>query len=374
MHRSILIAGAVVVGMAGIVFAEQPTGTPPNAQPQAGRSAEQILAEINAIKPPAFDQSKREDQAYIQEYMAKRQALMEQRNALIQELWQTAPTHPAALNLAMSRWQMMTQMGRGDAAAKEIDAALAAATPEQLPTLRFAQVNIGIGQAMMSGGDPKAQLEKVDAFAKDFPKDERASALYGMLAEEIGDPATKKQIYTTLQEKYPNSRATKMAMSQIRKLEAIGKPFELSFTDAVTGKTVNMTDYKGKVVVIDFWATWCGPCVAKMPELKEIYAAYKDKGVEFIGISLDQPEAQGGLTKLKEFVAKNQITWPQYYQGKGWESEFSSGWGINSIPAMFLVDKEGNLAATGVHDLKPMLDKLLAGERLSSAAEAVHGR
>ena len=97
------------------------------------------------------------------------------------------------------------------------------------------------------------------------------------------------------------------------------------------------------MVVLDFWATWCGPCVGEMPHMKELYAEYKDKGVEFIGVSLDQPNDEGGLDALKKFVEKNEITWPQYYQGNGWESEFSSSWGINSIPAVFVVAPDGNL-------------------------------
>ena len=108
--------------------------------------------------------------------------------------------------------------------------------------------------------------------------------------------------------------------------EAIGKPFDLEFTDAISGSTVSIKGLKGKVVVIDFWATWCGPCVAEMPKMKELYAKYRDKGVEFIGVSLDQPKERGGLDKLKKFVKENEIAWPQYYQGNGWESEFLHSW------------------------------------------------
>ena len=65
-----------------------------------------------------------------------------------------------------------------------------------------------------------------------------------------------------------------------------------------------MKGLRGKVVVVDFWATWCGPCVGEIPEMQRIYAEYHDKGVEFIGVSHDLPEEDGGLEALKAFVAK----------------------------------------------------------------------
>ncbi len=71
-----------------------------------------------------------------------------------------------------------------------------------------------------------------------------------------------------------------------------------------------------------------------------------DKCGVVIGFSLDLPKEKGGLDKLKDYVAKNGIEWPQYYQGNYWQSEFSSSWGINSIPCVFLVDADGNLATT----------------------------
>ena len=86
-------------------------------------------------------------------------------------------------------------------------------------------------------------------------------------------------------------------------------------------------------MVIDFWATWCGPCVAEMPKMKELYAKYRDKGVEFIGVSLDQPKEQGGLDKLKKFVKENEIAWPQYYQGTIGTASSPSLGGSTRFPA-----------------------------------------
>jgi thiol-disulfide isomerase/thioredoxin len=150
------------------------------------------------------------------------------------------------------------------------------------------------------------------------------------------------------------------AQAAVAPLPVLGPAPAWSLTD-LDGKPIGAETLKGKVVVVDFWATWCGPCVAEMPHMKELYTEYKDKGVEFIGVSLDAPESEGGLTKLKEFVKQNDITWPQYYQGKGWESEFSAGWGINGIPALFVIDADGNLNSTSARgQLETIVPELLA--------------
>ena len=106
--------------------------------------------------------------------------------------------------------------------------------------------------------------------------------------------------------------------------------------------------------------------------MKELYAKYKDKGVEFIGVSLDQPKEEGGLDKLKKFVAEEKIAWPQYYQGKGWESEFSMSWGINSIPCMFVVDTEGKLYSVEARGkLEELIPELLKKKSAPVGAGAV---
>ena len=113
---------------------------------------------------------------------------------------------------------------------------------------------------------------------------------------------------------------------------------------------------EGKVVVVDFWATWCGPCVQEVPNLVKAYENLHSKGFEIVGVSLDQDKA-----KLEGFTKEKGMTWPQFFDGKGWQNEISSRFGIQSIPAMWLINKKGMLVSTNARPkLKDQVEKLLA--------------
>jgi peroxiredoxin len=156
----------------------------------------------------------------------------------------------------------------------------------------------------------------------------------------------------------PDEGVKKFAAEKLRALDSLERPLELAFT-AVDGRKVDLKDLRGKVVLVDFWATWCGPCIAELPNIKKVYAELHAKGFEIIGVTLenanltpkDTPEQtaaklEKAKQKLVDFTAKEQMPWPQHFDGKYWKNEFSTKFGISLIPSMFLIDQAGRVVST----------------------------
>jgi peroxiredoxin len=124
----------------------------------------------------------------------------------------------------------------------------------------------------------------------------------------------------------------------LNRLDAHGKPVTLQFT-AVDGRNVDLAEMRGKVVLVDFWSTHCGSCVAELPRVKGVWNEFHVQGFEVIGISCDNDQAE-----LKEYVKSHDIPWPQYFDGKQQgDNKFTVCFGIYGIPHKFLVDRNGIL-------------------------------
>ena len=129
--------------------------------------------------------------------------------------------------------------------------------------------------------------------------------------------------------------------------ELVGKVVPDFSAIDLDGRPVSLQQYRGKVVLLDFWAVWCGPCLGEMPNVKRIYDTYRDQGFDIIGVSLDTDEA-----RLRNYLKENDIQWCQIFSGQKWESPLAQQYRIRAIPAPCLIARDGTLISREARGLK----------------------
>ena len=238
------------------------------------------------------------------------------------------------------------------------------------------KINAKLQAGQRSAGDLAEDMKAFDAFIAERPNDqspEMAQVVWmkAMLYLQVLDDSPKaRETILLVQKNYPGTPQAKQAdevLPQIEKMQAmkaiqqnlvVGKMFPDFQEKDLAGQPLSVSRFKGKVVLVDFWATWCGPCRVELPNVIATYEKHRKSGFEILGISLDQDAAA-----MKQFMANNKMTWPQYFDGLLWQNKLAVQYGVNSIPATYLLDAQGKIIA---RDLR--------GDDLEKAVAAALGK
>lgn len=177
-----------------------------------------------------------------------------------------------------------------------------------------------------------------------------------------GDVVSIKPIFESLPDEMKNTMVGQKIEQKITVAQALavgGVAPNFSQQDS-TGKTITLSEFRGKYLLIDFWASWCGPCRKENPNLVKAYEKYKSKNFEILGISLDDANDNGREKWLKA-IKKDGLTWPQVSDLKAWDNEVAKKYGVSALPQNYLLDPTGKVIAVNLRgkELEAKLEKLL---------------
>lgn len=314
--------------------------------------------------PPPEWKGQLPSQEQIREYHRKNGLQTAKAADLAREFYQKYPDHPKAKEARSKEIRLAetsVKLGNTNMVARVEELIKSPDVPEEdRLKLRLSRIQAEAAQQRDKGMEIYLYVLETGAkqLLKEFPKRPEAGNMLVqvvMAAAQEGDVDRVRRLATEIEGLDLPVATKNMVHAQLRRFDAVGKPF-VFIALGMDGKEINLENLRGKVVLIDFWASWCGPCMAEVPNLKKLYGRYRSEGFEIIGVNLDED-----VDTLKSTVEKNGMYWLHHFDGANPEGGWARKYSISSIPTMWLIDKQGVLRELNAReDLEEKLKKLLA--------------
>ena len=228
-----------------------------------------------------------------------------------------------------------------------------AALLKEFPETKFRRIaRIREAAAYLFSGQSAKALPRLESLQKDYP--DRPEVYARELAYTYSRVGLQKKALAFMDAVEAemifkgNERLLPRIKSHFDKIRLVGKPLQnFEVKDHTTGKIISPKSLKGKVVLIDFWATWCRPCVAELPSIKAAHVKLSKKDFVVFGVSLDDNE-----DRINDMIKKRKMNWLHYYDGKKWKNDLAVKFGVSSIPASLLVDRQGIVRAVNLRGIE----------------------
>ena len=224
-------------------------------------------------------------------------------------------------------------------------------------------------RAATKAGDTQAEIDAVEAYVTnnklhrteliDYTEREIGTsiALFGTVLRWTGDDNADRleRLVAKFAEVHPDLNMTEVMQDKVARYTrvAVGAAAPPLVAARPDGREASLTELGGKYTLIDFWASWCGPCILQIPDLQQAYHTYNEMGFEIVSVSVDRKEE-----KWKEALEKYDMPWPQISDVKGWESELAAAYNVTFVPFNLLIDENGVIIAKNLHS--KVLHKQLA--------------
>ena len=363
----VLGGGMMVAGGGQLRAAEgekKANATAAGGQVKGKRTAEQIRAELDVHTKELrqaltsmmdlFDEEKRKTLA------PKVLPPMRAIEAGFEEMMAVDPGVRGFVGPARMQYLAILSFLGDEGAAAKLQKMAESTNVDEATTARGAQLLARWWKHAKNAGEQGKVLEETRALARAQPQsDELAQVVMMMSQQQAANAELQKGAQQILLEEMKSESAKELGeqVKAEQKLAGLeGKPLTIEGV-RLDGSTFSTADWKGKVILVDFWATWCGPCIAELPRVKKVYAENHGKGLEILGVSCDNDAGN-----LSEFLAKNKdMPWPQLFDKKapGWHA-LATEYGISGIPTMFLIDKKGVVRSVKAREnFEEMIPKLL---------------